>query len=62
MSPIEMQPATDYRNNPANDVYVSCFEERGIFLSNKPDSSNLQRACLEEKGRLTQMGVAGSFR
>jgi hypothetical protein len=26
LSPIEMKPATDYRNNPASEFYVRCFE------------------------------------
>src|SRR5260221_14313591 len=54
LSPIEIKPATDYRNYPASEFYVRCFKERGIFLSNKPDTNQLQRACLEEKCRLTQ--------
>jgi hypothetical protein len=62
MSPIEMKRATDYRNDPGSEFYVRCFEERGIFLSNKPDINKLQRACLEEKCPLTQIGVAESFR
>jgi hypothetical protein len=41
LSPIEIKPATDYRNDPASEFYVRCFKERGIFLSNKPDSNNL---------------------
>jgi hypothetical protein len=35
---------------------------RGIFLSNRPDTNELPRACLEEKCLLTQFMVAGSFR
>jgi hypothetical protein len=41
VSPIEIKPAADYRNYPASEFYVRCFKERGIFLSNKPDSNNL---------------------
>jgi hypothetical protein len=57
MSPIKIKPATVYRNEPANEFYVRCFEGRGIFLSNEPDSKDLQRACLEEKCRLTPIMV-----
>jgi hypothetical protein len=50
------------RNDPASAFCVRHFEKRGIFLSNKPDSKELHRACLEEKCRLTPIMVAGSFR
>ena len=38
------------------------YETRGIFLSNRPDTNELQWACLEEKCRHMQFIVAGSFR
>jgi hypothetical protein len=44
-----MKPATDYRNNPASEFCARCFEERGIFLSNKPDSNNLQAGLFGRK-------------
>ena len=62
LSPIEMKPATNDRNDPASEFCVRGYERRGIFLSNRPDTNELKRACLEEKCRLTQFMVAGSFR
>src|SRR6516164_6354032 len=54
--------ATKDRNSPASEFYVRVYQRRGIFLSNKPDTNELQRACSKEKCRLTQFMVAGSFR
>jgi hypothetical protein len=54
--------ATNDRNEPASDFCVRPCERRGIFLSNRLDTNELQRACLEEECRLTQFMVAGSFR
>jgi hypothetical protein len=62
VSAIEIKPATNYRNDPASGFCGKYYERRGIFLSNKPDTNELHRACLEEKCRLTQFLVAGSFR
>jgi hypothetical protein len=41
---------------------LGVLTQRGIFLSNKPDSNELQWAWLKEKCRLTPILVAGSFR
>src|SRR5258708_38431537 len=62
LSSVEIKPATNGRNDPASQSCVRCFEQRGIFLSNKPDSNELQWAWLKEKCRLTPIMVAGSFR
>jgi hypothetical protein len=62
VSSVEIKPATNGRNDPASQSCVRCFEQRGIFLSNKPDSNDLQWAWLKEKCRLTPIMVAGSFR
>ena len=50
------------RNDPASGARIRPHEKRGIFLSNKPDINELVRVCLEEKCRLMQILVAGSFR
>ena len=55
------QPAMVEMTQPV-DARIRSHEKRGIFLSNKPDINELMRACLEEKCRLTQILVAGSFR
>jgi hypothetical protein len=49
LSSVEIKPATDGRNDPASGFCVKRFERRGILLSNKPGTKDLQRACLEEK-------------
>jgi hypothetical protein len=36
VSVIEMKPATNYRNDPASDFYVRCFEGRGFFFRTSP--------------------------
>ena len=59
---VEIKPASEGRNDPASRARVRPHEKRGIFLSNKPDINELMRACLEEKCRLPQILVAGSFR
>ena len=59
---VEIEPASKGRNDPASGARIRSHEKRGIFLSNKPDINELVRACLEEKCRLTQILVAGSFR
>jgi hypothetical protein len=41
VSPVEIKPATNGRNDPASEFYAKCCEERGIFLSNKPDINKL---------------------
>src|SRR6266478_9908658 len=62
LSSVEIKPATDGRNDPASESCIRCDEKRGIFLPNKPDTNELRRVWLEEKCRLTQIRVAGSFR
>jgi hypothetical protein len=62
LSWVEIKPASNGRNDPASGARIRPHEKRGIFLSNKPDINELVRACLEEKCRLTQILVAGSFR
>src|SRR5260221_9291985 len=62
VSSVEIKPATDGRNDPASESCIRCDEKRGIFLLNKPDTNELRRVWLEEKCRLTQIRVAGSFR
>jgi hypothetical protein len=62
LSSVEIKPATDGRNDPASESCTRCHEERSIFLSNKTDINDLRRVWLEEKCRLTQIAVAGSFR
>ena len=62
LSWVEIKPASKGRNDPASGARIRPHEKRGIFLSNKPDINELMRACLEEKCRLTQILVAGSFR
>ena len=62
LSWVEIKPASKGRNDPASGARIRPHEKRGIFLSNKPDINELVRACLEEKCRLTQNLVAGSFR
>ena len=59
---VEIKPDSKGRNDPASGARIRSHEKRGIFLSNKPDINDLVRACLEEKCRLTQILVAGSFR
>jgi len=59
---MESKPASNYRNDLAGIFYVRRREERGIFVSNKPDSNGLQRACWKEKWGLMQIMGAGSFR
>ena len=59
---VEIKPASKGRNDPASGARIRPHEERGIFLSNKPDINELMRACLEGKCRLTQIFMAGSFR
>jgi hypothetical protein len=58
----KLNQPTNGRNDPASGFGVRHFEKIGIFLSNKPDSKDLRRVCLEEKCRLTSIMVAGSFR
>jgi len=62
VSSVEIKPATDGRNDPASESCIRCDEKSGIFLSNKPDTNELRRVWLEEKCRLTQIRVAGTFR
>jgi hypothetical protein len=62
LSWVEIKPASKGRNDPASGARTRSHEKRGIFLSNKPDINDLVRACSEEKCRLTQILVAGSFR
>ena len=62
LSWVEIKPASKGRNDPASGARIRPHEERGIFLSNKPDINELMRACLEGKCRLTQIFMAGSFR
>jgi len=62
LSSVEIKPATNGRNNRASESCIRCDEKRGIFLSNKPDINELRRVWLEEKCRLMQIRVAGSFR
>src|SRR5580693_4506325 len=49
LSWVEIKPASKGRNDPASGARIRPHEERGIFLSNKPDINELMRACLEEK-------------
>jgi len=62
VSSVEIKPAANGRNDPASGSGLRCHEERSIFLSNEPDINELGRVWLEEKCRLTQIVVAGSFR
>ena len=62
VSSVEIKPATKGRNDPAREFCVRLDEWKGIFLSNKPDTNQLHRACSEEKCRLAHVTVAGSFR
>ena len=62
VSRAETKPANKGRNDAASGIRTRPHEKRGIFLSNEPDINELMRACLEEKCRLTQILVAGSFR
>ncbi len=41
--------STNDRNDPATESCIRWYEESDIFLPNKPDSNELQRAWLEEK-------------
>jgi hypothetical protein len=44
VSSVEIKPATNDRNDPATESCIRWYEERGIFLPNKPDSNELLRA------------------
>jgi hypothetical protein len=49
LSWVKIKPASKGRNDRASGARLRPHENRGTFLSNKPDINELMRACLEEK-------------
>jgi len=61
VSPIEIKPATNDRNDPASEFCIRCYERRGIFLSNKPDTNELG-ITNKTKRAASRNGNLGTFR
>jgi CheY-like chemotaxis protein len=61
LSSVEIKPATNDRNDPASEFCVRYYERRGIFLSNKPDTKELQRVVWKKNADLRSLGWLGHF-
>jgi hypothetical protein len=61
MSPIKIKPATVYRNDPAIEFYVRCFEERGIFVSNSPIATTYSGLAWKKNADLRGLEWLGHF-